>query len=83
MAVPLNPKFDNFAQLTYGLVAYGYGPTVQANYLSLVTWFMYGDNWTYCCDAPTTVWAACGASVTTSWANAYTLPATAWTLVAY
>jgi hypothetical protein len=81
MSVPLNPKFDRYAQMSYGLVAYGYGPVAKANYLALVTGFMYGDNWTHCYDSVSTTWTACGATVTTTWTDAYTLPVTAWTLL--
>lgn len=80
MAVPLNPIFDRYAQMSYGLVAIGYGPEVQANYLALVTGFMYGDNWALCYDMPVTSWSLCAAAPTTSW-SAFTAPSTTWSLV--
>ena len=80
MSVPFGAKFDRFAQMTDGLVAIGNGPVVNANYLALTTWFMYGENWIYCNSQPTTSWTMCAASVSTTW-SLLAAPTTGWTLV--
>ena len=82
MAAPFRAKFDRFAQATNGLVAIGFGPVVNVNYLALATGFMYGENWMLCDSVPSTSWAACGAAVTTSWTQSFSTPVTGWTLVA-
>lgn len=83
MSAPLNPRFDRYAQMTYGLVGIGDLPQPAVNYLSLATGFMFGDYWTWCSDLPSTTWAACSTLISTSWTQSYTLPATAWTLVPF
>lgn len=81
MAVPLNVIFDRYAQMTYGLVAIGYGPSPVVNGVAEVTGFLYADNWVFCYDMPSTGWSSCGPSVTTTWSNCVTPVVTVWTLL--
>lgn len=67
MAFPPNSQFDRYAQLTYGLDAYGIGYGVGVNYLAIITGFMYGYGWQYCGPTPVTVWLPCGVAPVTTW----------------
>lgn len=77
MAVPFKPFYDRGAQVTFGLVAFGFGPGVDVNGVALLTQFLYGQNYFYCEDPITTTWVTCGAVPVTAW-NAVSLPVTTW-----
>lgn len=84
MGVPFLVRFDRYAQMTYGLEAYGLGPVPNvfgANGVALVTGFLFGENWNYCSSPVSTSWTLCMASVSTSWTPGFSQPVTAWTLV--
>lgn len=78
---PFHVKFDSFAQVTGGLVAYGLGPTVSANGVALVTGFLFAEIWNLCGEDPVTSWTACASNPSTTWSASYSQPVTAWTLV--
>jgi hypothetical protein len=81
MSVPVGVKFDRFAQLSDGLVAFGLGLPVHANGIALVTGFLFGEIWLPCFDAITTSWSVCAAPVSTTWTDNNPSVTTTWELV--
>ncbi len=81
MAVPLNVKFDRYAQLTGGLVQVSNESpfTLNATGMALVTGFLTSGIWSDCYDAITTVWSACYSAVVTTWSDCYVAVTTTWT----
>lgn len=81
MGVPFKPKFDNFAQVSFGLVAFGLGPLPHANGVALVTGFIFAENWAYCSDQVVTAWTLCSAPVTTPWTDNDPSVTTTWSVI--
>lgn len=79
MPVPFGVKFDNYAQVTSGLVAYGLGPLVQVNGVALVTGFLFAEIWNYCSDAVVTSWTVCSTLPSTTWTDISPSNSTTWT----
>lgn len=81
MAVPLNVKFDRYAQLTGGLVQVSSSLPfiVNPTGVALVTGFLSAGIWNSCYDAIATVWADCYAAVVTLWTDTFVQPSTTWT----
>ncbi len=81
MAVPLNVKFDRYAQLTGGLVQVSsvLPFIVNPTGVALVTGFLTAGIWSVCYDPIVTVWAACYSAVITTWTNCYSAIVTVWT----
>lgn len=81
MAVPVGVRFDRFAQMTDGLVAFGLALPVHANGIALVTGFLFGEIWIPCFDPVSTSWSVCASAVVTSWTDNNPSVTTTWELV--
>ncbi len=83
MGIPLNVRFDRYAELTGGLVQVtDEAPFIlDPNGMSVVTgWLTLGDGvWSACYDPVSTAWTACYSAVVTVWSACYSAVTTTWT----
>ena len=76
--IPFLPKFDNFAQVTNGLVSQNLNLSLVPNGMALLTWFIDCEIWIGPCMV-VTGWTQCCSPVVTSWTDAYVTPSNGWT----
>ncbi len=81
MGVPLNVRFDRFAQLTKGVeqVSLETPFILNPSGIALVTGWLTGGIWSNCYDPIITTWAACYSAVVTAWSACYSAVTTTWT----
>lgn len=81
MAVPLNVKFDRYAELTFGLVQVSSESPfiVNPTGMALVTGFLTSGVWNACYTPVVTAWIACYSAVSTTWTACYSAVTTIWT----
>lgn len=78
--MPLNVKFDRYAELTAGLVSVANESPLQlqVNGVALTTGWLTSGIWVACYNIVITTWTACFSSPSTLWTALFSNPSTTW-----